>query len=509
MKPTNLNKETCNPISSNCVIWQGPDIPCIQLCKGDSVSDVVAKLAAELCVVLDMLNVENYDLTCFNITACGPSDFQLLIQFIIDKICELENIPAPDPGKSGCPDCLVTVNKCKDKDGNYIFLKELGETTQLVDYVQAIAGKICTLVFQVGVIESTLVNLEDRIEILEGYFPLPVPPETEIIPERCLGLPTVPTPVSTVLNTLQGQFCDLIEATGSVSDIVAAYVSQCTASTDDALAVQYSAPGTSMLAEYPTWVVTPGSLADTITNIWLALCDVRNAGHQLTAVAAGTNTTVTSAVSVVAGDQVTTYTVNSDANPLQVLNESVSLTSNASSMNFVGDLVTATNSGTDVTVTVNTFGGMLAQDTPSNLNAVAFGLGNVLCFQPVQVISEIYDDSNAYNPLTGIWTCPATGRYNLSCYAHYTRDAGTGWYDAGNPGGMFGIGIFQSTGCAFYCANWMTVMGVQKHIDITAQAIGMPIVAGTQLSVKVLNQTGNNYASVTGDAIRFSIERIK
>lgn len=509
MKPTNLNKETCNPISSNCVIWQGPDIPCIKLCKGDSVSDVVAKLASELCTILDVLNVENYDLSCFNITACGPSDFQQLIQFIIDQICSLENIPSPDPEKSGgCPDCLVTVNQCKDDDGNFIFLNQLGETTQLVNYVQAIASKICTIVFQIGVIEKTLVEYDDRITILESYFPLPAPSETEITPAPCLGLPLVDTPVSTVVTVLGNEFCDLIGATGTASEIVSAYISQCIDSTDQSLFKQYSAPGTSMLTEYPTWVVTPGSLADAITNLWLAVCDVRNAGDRVSVVAAGANITVTPVVSVVGADQVTTYTV-AGANKLQVLNESVSLTPDASSMDFVGDLVTATNSGSNVTVTVNTFGGMRAQGTPASLPTTAFALGNVLCFQPVQVIPEIYDDENAYDPLTGVWTCPATGRYNLSCYAHYTRDEGTGWYNPSSPGGMFCAGISGSTGCTFYCANFMTVMGIQKHIDITAQAIGINITAGTQLSVKVLNQTGYAYAPLTGDVIRFTVERIK
>ena len=32
----------CNPVSSNCVVWQGPDLACIDLCKGDTVSNVVA-----------------------------------------------------------------------------------------------------------------------------------------------------------------------------------------------------------------------------------------------------------------------------------------------------------------------------------------------------------------------------------------------------------------------------------------------------------------------------------
>ena len=51
MIPTNSSNTTngCDSISSNCVIWQGPDISCINLCNGDTISDVTAKLAELVC----------------------------------------------------------------------------------------------------------------------------------------------------------------------------------------------------------------------------------------------------------------------------------------------------------------------------------------------------------------------------------------------------------------------------------------------------------------------------
>ena len=67
MKPLNLDNSPCSPISSNCVIWQGPDIPCIKLCTGDTVSDVIHKLAIELCNIMDLLDVNGYDLSCFDL----------------------------------------------------------------------------------------------------------------------------------------------------------------------------------------------------------------------------------------------------------------------------------------------------------------------------------------------------------------------------------------------------------------------------------------------------------
>jgi len=83
MKPLNLDNRPCSPISSNCVIWQGPDIPCIKLCTGDTVSDIVFKLATELCTIMDTLDIKNYDLSCFDLAVCPPDTFQELIQFCV------------------------------------------------------------------------------------------------------------------------------------------------------------------------------------------------------------------------------------------------------------------------------------------------------------------------------------------------------------------------------------------------------------------------------------------
>ena len=53
MLPTKSNTadQGCSPVSSNCVIWQGPDLSCINLCNGDTISSVVYKVATDLCTI--------------------------------------------------------------------------------------------------------------------------------------------------------------------------------------------------------------------------------------------------------------------------------------------------------------------------------------------------------------------------------------------------------------------------------------------------------------------------
>ena len=283
MKPLNYDNSPCSPISSNCVIWQGPDIPCIKLCAGDTISDVIFKLATELCTVLDTLNVTNYDLSCFNLTACGPNDFQALIQFLIDRICALQtevttvSDPATSPitndtTRSTGADALVTVAPC--------FV--IGGVTVMTvsEYAQAIGTKVCSLVTQISTIESNITSLDVRVTALESA---PAPTFTlPSIPVDCTLSATIVSPgnytIDAVLNALVNDntygYCALKAATGEASDISAAVLSQCITDADTSLVF-----GTAFSVAYAgTWVTSSNldTAADAINNLWIAICDVYN-----------------------------------------------------------------------------------------------------------------------------------------------------------------------------------------------------------------------------------------
>jgi len=89
-KPLKLNKATCKEVSSNCITWQGPSITCINLCKGDSITEVIYELATEFCNLYEQLNPEGYDLECLDIQGCPPDTIKELIQLMLDKLCDIE-----------------------------------------------------------------------------------------------------------------------------------------------------------------------------------------------------------------------------------------------------------------------------------------------------------------------------------------------------------------------------------------------------------------------------------
>jgi hypothetical protein len=88
--PLNLNKRGCTAISSNCITWQGPDIPCLDLCKGSTVSEVIYNLGLEFCKLYEDLSPESYNLECLNLDDVCNLTFKDIFQALIDKVCDVQ-----------------------------------------------------------------------------------------------------------------------------------------------------------------------------------------------------------------------------------------------------------------------------------------------------------------------------------------------------------------------------------------------------------------------------------
>jgi hypothetical protein len=148
--------------------------------------------------------------------------------------------------------------------------------------------------------------------------------------------------------------------------------------------------------------------------------------------------------------------------------------------------------------------GFLAVGQPPTLTRVLPLTANTIFTSGTTLLTPVsYDDGSDYNPLTGVWTCPADGRYNLSIYAHYSVSGGS-W-----TGGMFTAGIMNQATTSQFCGAWATVTQPTQHIDVSANLIGLNITAGSTFCMVVLNQLDSTYNTVNGDIVRFSIQRIR
>jgi len=288
MKPLNADEQGCDPISSNCVIWQGPDLACIGLCKGDSVSAVIDKLAKEICDILDSLSIDAYDISCLEIGGCAPESFKALIQVLITKICALEGIQGTTPttgtntggtpsdipiqarvlAGTNIPDAVMAV----PEDFWYTNSSEdIVKQMQIFDVAYTAARKLDSIANQIKTINKTLENHEERIDTLENA-PLPVLALPSILPV-CV-LPTVnPVALDVLTKALEEQFCELRNATGEPIDIYNALVQQC-------LGLGQSKQlqnGASNMNAIPGWKNDVTNFADSFYNMWLTVCDMRAA----------------------------------------------------------------------------------------------------------------------------------------------------------------------------------------------------------------------------------------
>ena len=277
MKPLNYNKSPCTPTSSNCVIWQGPDLNCIKLCKGDTISDVTANLANELCNVMDELSITNYDLSCFDLVGCNPKTYQELLQFLIDKICELYNLPETTINGEDNKD-LINVAPCFVVNGVTVMT--------LTDYVIAIGLRICSIIDQIAEINNILIDYGDRITVLEEA----VPPTFTIptVASDCilqnspqiggLGSPAVPMDqlLSVLINDNDYGYCALINATGLPINIINSVLSQCIFNTDIPLSPTTGATYSANPNWNSNWQTPDTNIAASLSNIWVVLCDIYN-----------------------------------------------------------------------------------------------------------------------------------------------------------------------------------------------------------------------------------------
>jgi hypothetical protein len=272
---SNLNKDNCSPVSSNCVIWQGPDLPCIALCTGDSISEVVYKVAVTLCDLQASLDLSDVDLTCLldiTSTLCPvipepEKTVAQVIQFLVDKVCCLSDIvDAITP--TGPAEVQVAIANCFKP-----YVNAQGQTVSVLpvsEYAMAIGEKLCTVAATVATHTLQIQQLENDVAELmadPGYQPpTPVP--------VCILTPGVPQDLEIFVQELENQFCQLTETLGSNPNLVTAQGAQC-------LNLSSATPlstGIGTMSTYDArWTITPSNFAQAMTNLWLTVCDIRAA----------------------------------------------------------------------------------------------------------------------------------------------------------------------------------------------------------------------------------------
>jgi hypothetical protein len=282
MIPTNSSGTTngCDNISSNCVVWQGPDITCIDLCTGDTITDVTHKLATKVCkLITDGVtanpSLAGLDLTCLKIPGITPTELVPVLQAMVVQICantgtgqvpnSSSNLSPSSQVQADLP--IMTLPAClqyNDASGNPV------TTLRLDLFATLISQQVCTNLASIQVINTTLTSYSSRLDILEACV-LPCSSavvEKQVVP-TCIINVGVLTDVSVLLLALEVRFCALETAVGLPAAINLAIGQTTITSSTLSLSGNKAAYGA-----LGGWNSTVTSLAQSVQNSWIVMDDL-------------------------------------------------------------------------------------------------------------------------------------------------------------------------------------------------------------------------------------------
>jgi len=267
MDPIKTNPPV-TPISSRTVIWQGPDIPCIGLCKNDSIDKVIFKLAELLCELAgNQVDITSLDFKCLvEIYATEPEKLVDIIQLIIDKMCSIEEalegvgVAVGDPVTIALPISL----QYTDPNGEHIVRLE---HTQ---YSYFLAQKIVDLLTLTNTLQVNIANHDSRLDAIEAALDNLGGSETETVKLIHYGEDTTLS-LPNALLLIEDVIFDINTVLGENTELTTSVNKQCAE-----LATAKRLGGNGIMSSINGWVSSPSTIADTITNIWLTLCDLRS-----------------------------------------------------------------------------------------------------------------------------------------------------------------------------------------------------------------------------------------
>jgi hypothetical protein len=248
------------------VVWQGPDLHCINLCKGDSVSDVVYKTAVEVCQLKADLGLSDIDLTCLvQVCQTTPEPEKTLtniLTLLVNKVCCLSDIVKgiPNPGTPYVEPTISLTSYCPEITG--------GVLTSLVlsDFVKRIATVLCNAWAQINTNSQDILQLQADVSALQNAT------NPTLSVSSCL-LGSIQD-IDVVLENLEGQFCAYKTVLGSTTQLTSSYSPKAVCVTGSTKQLVNPKQTMSALA---AWAPNPTTLAENLQNLWATVCDMREA----------------------------------------------------------------------------------------------------------------------------------------------------------------------------------------------------------------------------------------
>lgn len=239
--------------SSDCVVWAGPDMECLGLTTGMSITDVEHIIACKLCDIIDELDLKDLDLSCLvaNPTvADADKKLKLILQLLLENQCTLKDlIDAAGGGSDSC--CDLTLNlKCLKKLDE--FENEIPQDLNQV--LQSLVNEVCLQKDEITALQAQANDLQDQIDNLPG----PGDPYTLPNITTCVSV-SQPLDQATIL--LATDYCTYKTKVGTPVQIQTAIAQQC----PDLNTTLGSTSG---------WNIAPQNMAQSFANLWIAYCNL-------------------------------------------------------------------------------------------------------------------------------------------------------------------------------------------------------------------------------------------
>lgn len=284
-----LNKN-CTPVSSSCVIWNGPKIECIDQCQNDSIEDVIYRLGQIVCSLSEIQSsdcncndkvtsqifscyntdqsintgIPSYTLTTeemleflFTNLICIKGEYEITYQDVLHKIKSL-SLPL------ALPECLQY-----EEDGQTI--------TELTydQYILLLAQWVCDLYDTLVTQQGNITTIQNDILIIQRWIDNYKEPDKLTITSGCASAanPGETVNIDTAFETFEARYCDYISVLGSTTKWTTAMSAMC-----PMLATEPQMQDLDLdMKDLADWIPNPNTVAENYNNLWLSVCDLRTA----------------------------------------------------------------------------------------------------------------------------------------------------------------------------------------------------------------------------------------
>lgn len=276
------NRENCPKISTACVIWQGPNIPCINLCAGDAIDEVVFKLATLLCTISEgIVDVSALDFQCIlDPSSQQPTNLQDSIQLIIDYICGSANatflrtanpLLARSLSTFSTGDVLPLPQCLYYTDENNDLITSLPQS----EYIEYVATKLCDLTLTVSLHTGSINALNTRVNALQAAIDA-IPPSSSAdiyVISQCASsyAPNIKILIQDAFANLERNYCNLLSTLGTTDSIINGVNRQIPNLSNLPQLVNPSL----FMRQIPGWIPNPNGIGNSLANLWLTVSDIR------------------------------------------------------------------------------------------------------------------------------------------------------------------------------------------------------------------------------------------